>query len=76
MLKTMQPFYTDGRRFLHLTASQIDSYVEKGAMASFAGNTVTISVPGEPDYFAKVRIAGKRRAAGWVNKFNQRSNGG
>lgn len=69
----MQPFYTDGRRFLQLSIDRIDELLASGAKATFDNGTVTFTVPDGDDVYAKARIASHRRAAAWVNNFNQRS---
>ena len=73
MLKTLQPFYTDGRRFLQLSIDRIDDLLSKGARASIDNGTVTFVVPGADDVYAKTRAFGQHRATNWVNQFNSRA---
>jgi hypothetical protein len=66
------PFYTDARRMLRLSGPKVDQYLSWRAVASIDGGDVTFLVPDGRVFHEKVRILGRRRAAQWVNQFNER----
>lgn len=67
------PFYTDARRMLRLSGATVDEYLSYRAVATISGGDVTFSAPDGRVFHEKVRVLGRRRAARWVNQFNERS---
>lgn len=66
------PFYTDARRMLRLSGATVDEYLSYRAVASIDGGDVTFTAADGRVFHEKVRVLGRRRAARWVNQFNER----
>lgn len=70
--KFFDPFYSNARARLHLSASEVDEMIAAHCRATISGHDITFTYPNHVEYNVRFRIA-PRTVAAWVNKFNMRS---
>lgn len=70
--RTTSFFYATGGA-IGLKSDVIDDAIQRGARASFSGNTVTVTYPDGHETFHIVSVGVKAKAVKFVNKFNEKA---